>query len=277
MNTGIGFSEFILVVLLILIFFGSKELPTFLKKGAQLLATVRRYSNRVKSELNAITNPIETQLNSYVNVQSEKKTELRKQHRISRKSLQHNERMEKSAAVHTHLKSTEEYKAASVVMIYHSTGSEVSTVELIEEMLREGKRVILPYCTAPSYDIGIAEIRDLKADCVTGEFNITEPAHSLRGKFLRSDLDLIIAPGVAFDKFGGRLGNGKGCYDRFFMELRGKVPIFAFAFDCQMTSEALPFEYHDVPMDQIITESGFILPPKVRKKKETATQAENAV
>jgi 5-formyltetrahydrofolate cyclo-ligase len=237
---------------------------------------VRRYSNRVKNELNAITNPIETQLNSYVNVQSEKKTELRKLHRIARKSLQHNERMEKTATIHSYLKSTDEYKDATVVMIYHSTGSEVSTVELIDEMLREGKRVVLPYCTAPSYDIGIAEIKDLKTDCVTGEFNITEPAHSLREKFLRSDLDLIITPGVAFDKFGGRLGNGKGCYDRFFMELRGKVPIFAVAFDCQVTSEALPFDYHDVPMDQLITESGFILPPK-RKKTEAAAQTETAV
>jgi 5-formyltetrahydrofolate cyclo-ligase len=276
MNTGIGFFEFILVVLLILIFFGSKELPSFLKKAAQLLATVRRYSNRIKSELNSITNPIETQMNSYVNVQSERKTELRKQYRIARKSLGYNERAEKSATVHSHFKSTDEYKSAAVVMIYHSTGSELSTVELIGEMLREGKRVVLPYCTTPSYELGIAEIKDLQTDCITGEFNIKEPAHSLRGRFLRSDLDLIICPGVAFDKFGGRLGNGKGCYDRYITELRGKIPIVAFAFDCQISSESLPFEYHDVPMDQIITESGFILPP-VKKRTGNSTPAETAV
>jgi 5-formyltetrahydrofolate cyclo-ligase len=262
MNTGIGFSEFILVILLILVFFGSKELPNFLKKGAQLLATVRRYSNRVKSELNSIANPIDLQPNNYVNVQSDKKDELRKKYRIARKAIDQVARDEKTASVHAYLKSTEHYKAATVVMIYHSTGSELSTIELINEMLSDGKRVLLPYCTPPSYDLGIAEIKDLKNDCIPGEFNIPEPVHSLRKKFLRSDLDLIICPGVAFDRFGGRLGNGKGCYDRFVTELRGKIPLFALAFDCQIVPDSLPFEYHDVPMDQVVTESGFLLPPK---------------
>lgn len=262
MNTGIGFSEFILVVLLILVFFGSKELPNFLKKGAQMLATVRRYSNRVKSELNSIANPIDLQPNNYVNVQSDKKDELRKKYRIARKAIDQVTRTEKTASVHTYLKSTEHYKAATVVMIYHSIGSELSTVELINEMLSDGKRVVLPYCTPPSYELGIAEIKDLKNDCIPGEFNIPEPTHSLRKKFLRSDLDLIICPGVAFDRFGGRLGNGKGYYDRFITELRGKIPLFALAFDCQIVPDSLPFEYHDVPMDQVITESGFLLPPR---------------
>jgi 5-formyltetrahydrofolate cyclo-ligase len=275
MNTGIGFSEFILIVLLILIFFGSKELPNFLKKAAQLLATVRRYSNRIKGELNSITNPIEAQMNTYVNVQLEKKNEVRKQYRTIRKSLELIARNEKTAAVHSLLKSTDEYKSATVVMIYHSTGSELSTIELIKDMFNEGKRVVLPYCIPPSYELGIAEIKDLEKDCITGEFNIREPAQALRGKFLKSDLDLIVCPGVAFDRYGGRLGNGKGCYDRFVNELRGKVPIFALAFDCQLTSETLPFEYHDIPMDQIITESGLVLPGK--KKTAYPVPAETAV
>jgi 5-formyltetrahydrofolate cyclo-ligase len=275
MNTGIGFSEFILIVLLILIFFGSKELPNFLKKAAQLLATVRRYSNRIKGELNSITNPIEAQMNTYVNVQLEKKNEVRKQYRTIRKSLELIARNEKTAAVHSLLKSTDEYKSATVVMIYHSAGSELSTIELIKDMFNEGKRVVLPYCIPPSYELGIAEIKDLEKDCITGEFNIREPAQALRGKFLKSDLDLIVCPGVAFDRYGGRLGNGKGCYDRFVNELRGKVPIFAVAFDCQLTSETLPFEYHDIPMDQIITESGLVLPGK--KKPAYPVPAETAV
>jgi 5-formyltetrahydrofolate cyclo-ligase len=264
MNTGIGFSEFVLVILLILVFFGSKELPNFLKKGAQLLATIRRYSNRVKSELNSITSSIDTQLqqDNYVNVQSDKKNELRKKYRIARKSIDQVARVEKTVAAHTYLKSTEQYKAATVVMIYHSTGSELSTVELINEMLVDGKRVLLPYCIPPSYELGIAEVKDLQTDCIPGEFNIPEPAHALRKKFLRSDLDLVICPGIAFDRYGGRLGNGKGYYDRFVTELRGKIPLFALAFDCQIVPDSLPFDYHDVPMDQVITESGFLLPPK---------------
>jgi 5-formyltetrahydrofolate cyclo-ligase len=225
--------------------------------------------------LNSITNPIEAQMNTYVNVQLEKKNEVRKQYRTIRKSLELIARNEKTAAVHSLLKSTDEYKSATVVMIYHSAGSELSTIELIKDMFNEGKRVVLPYCTSPSYELGIAEIKDLEKDCITGEFNIREPAQALRGKFLKSDLDLIVCPGVAFDRYGGRLGNGKGCYDRFVNELRGKVPIFAIAFDCQLTSETLPFEYHDIPMDQVITESGLVLPGK--KKTAYPVPAETAV
>ncbi len=274
MNTGIGFSEFVLVVLLILVFFGSKELPNFLRKGAQLLATVRRYSNRVKSELNSIANPIDLQVNTNGNVQASKKDELRKQYRLARKGLDQVARIEKTASVHACLKSTEQYKAATAVMIYHSAGSELSTIDLINEMLADGKRVVLPYCTSPTYELGIAEIKDLKNDCAPGEFNIPEPAPALRKKFLRSDLDLIICPGVAFDRYGSRLGNGKGCYDRFVADLRGKIPLFALAFDCQIVPDSLPFDYHDVPMDQVVTESGFLLPPS-KKSSGYPSIAEN--
>ena len=59
MNMGIGFSEIIVIVLLILLFFGSKELPRFLREGARLLAKVRSYGDRVRDELNEVTKDID--------------------------------------------------------------------------------------------------------------------------------------------------------------------------------------------------------------------------
>jgi 5-formyltetrahydrofolate cyclo-ligase len=260
MNTGIGFSELILVVVLILVFFGSKELPAFLKKAAQLLATVRRYSNRIKGELDTISQSLDIQPDTSATARIDQKQELRKKYRDIRKSLTPDTHREKSEKIIDLLKSSEEYRSAHVIMIYYGVGSEIPTAAFIRAMLDEGKRVILPYCIPPTFELGIAEIKDVDKDCVPGEFNIPEPVHSLRGKFIRSDVQLIICPGIAFDTYGGRLGNGKGCYDRFISECKGKIPIFALAFDCQITPESLPFEYHDIPMDQIVTESGLLLP-----------------
>ena len=73
---------------------------------------------------------------------------------------------------------------------------------------------------------------------------------------------------MAFDIYGGRLGNGKGYYDSFLKEIKGRIPLFGIAFDCQIRSENLPFDYHDVSMDQVITESGLLLKKedwKIRK------------
>ena len=66
--------------------------------------------------------------------------------------------------------------------------------------------------------------------------------------------DLVIVPGVAFDRQGGRLGYGKGYYDRFLdQSLAFRL---ALAFDFQLL-ETVPTEMHDVPMDGILTENGF--------------------
>jgi 5-formyltetrahydrofolate cyclo-ligase len=103
-----------------------------------------------------------------------------------------------------------------------------------------------------------AEIFDADADIVAGANRIPEPRPELRKKFFRSDLEAVVCPGVAFDLQGGRLGRGRAYYDVFLRELRGKVPLIGIAFDCQIHKENLPFEYHDVPMDMVITESGVV-------------------
>ena len=147
-------------------------------------------------------------------------------------------------------------------MIYVSMGSEVETKEMIAEMLNKGKRVLVPYSRGESRSLGMGEITDLDKDIIPGEGKAPEPRPELRDRFFRSDLQLILCPGVGFDIYGGRLGRGFAYYDNFLRELKNKVPIFGLAFDCQMRSEHLPFSYSDVSMDQIVTESGFKLPDK---------------
>lgn len=261
MNMGIGFSEIIVIVLLILIFFGSKELPRFIRDGARLLAKARRYGDKVKEEIDEVTKSLDGPPPvPHDTLTTGEKQELRKKYIAIRKSMGPADRVEKSRSICATLMSTDQYRQAGAIMMYANMGAEVETVTLIAAALEAGKRVVLPYCRSETRSLGIGEIKDAARDIVIGASNCPEPREDLRDLFFRSDLQLIVCPGVGFDIFGARLGRGLAYYDNFLRELKGRVPIVGLAFDCQVQTNQLPFSYSDVVMDQIITETGFKLP-----------------
>jgi 5-formyltetrahydrofolate cyclo-ligase len=140
----------------------------------------------------------------------------------------------------------------------------------ILEMLGAGKRVIVPYSHEDS-SMGVGEITSLEKDIIFRQgIGVYEPAPEKRNNFFKTDIQFVICPAVAFDIYGARLGRGKGSYDRFCKELKGVVPVYGIAFDCQIMGpdERLPFAYHDVVMDQVITESGAL----IKKPEEPAPQ-----
>ena len=89
-------------------------------------------------------------------------------------------------------------------------------------------------------------------------YRILEPKSELRTVAAKrvdvSEIDLIIVPGVAFDRSGGRTGHGKGYYDKLLEHARPDAPLVALAFECQFFDE-IPTEEHDIFMDRIITEA----------------------
>lgn len=95
---------------------------------------------------------------------------------------------------------------------------------------------------------------DGPASLVKGRFGILEPPDSAPIADVRA-LDLILVPGVAFDHGGGRLGRGRGYYDR----LLAGTPAFkvGVCFDSQIVSK-VPCEPHDIRMDAVITPSGMV-------------------
>jgi 5-formyltetrahydrofolate cyclo-ligase len=94
-----------------------------------------------------------------------------------------------------------------------------------------------------------------------GMYRILEPKPELRHlphkQVPVTELDLIIVPGVAFDRRGGRMGHGKGYYDKLLEHARPDTPLVALAFDCQLFPE-IPTAAHDIFMDRIVTESGVV-------------------
>lgn len=148
-----------------------------------------------------------------------------------------------------------EYEQASRIMIYADFRKEVPTGLLMDRILQDGKKLVLPL-TDKAFQIipyelpeGLTEWRD---HLIPSSFGVPEPDP---GFWLSADpetIDLILIPGSVFDKRGGRIGYGKGCYDRFLPKLRPGVPKIALAYDFQVVP-TVPVDDKDVAMDQILT------------------------
>jgi len=265
MITGLGFSEIILVGMIVLLFFGSKELPRFIRDGAKLLAKVRKYSDKVRRELNEVSRSIDNEITSItkqsvpVERTEDKKKKIRQSVLPSLKKLIAEERNIEQQKLYEHLFSSEHYLKARAVCVYFSVGWEVSTTAIQKKILEDSKRLIIPYCIIGPNTLGIAEVKDVSKDIAVGQYGIHEPIKDIRNNFLKSDIELILCPGVAFDKYGGRLGRGKGFYDRFLEELKNHSCIWGLAFKEQVVDEPLPFAYHDITMDDVVTADGFLL------------------
>ena len=148
-----------------------------------------------------------------------------------------------------------EYAAARTVMFYVDVRTEVRTRDSLATALTHGKQIVVPWCN----DKGELELFWLKSmdDLSLGMYRILEPKPELRNLADRQvaveDLDLVMVPGVAFTREGGRMGHGKGYYDKLLENARPDAPLVALAFECQLFPE-IPTQSHDVFMDKIITE-----------------------
>jgi 5-formyltetrahydrofolate cyclo-ligase len=269
MNMGLDFSEILVVMVLILIFFGSKEIPNMVRQAGRFIGQIRMYTEKVRKELNEITK-IDEPMPTYDQELIKKKEAIRQTYITRRKELGEEQRAAKSAAIWETLKKDPAFAKARSVLAYVEIGAEVAMRPAILEMLGAGKRVVVPYSHEDS-SMGVGEITNLEKDVVFSQgIGVYEPAHEKKNNFFISDIQFVICPAVAFDIYGARLGRGKGSYDRFCKDLKGRIPIYGIAFDCQImgSDERLPFDYHDVVMDQVITESG----PLIKKPEEPAPQ-----
>jgi len=152
-----------------------------------------------------------------------------------------------------------EYRNADSLMFYVATGDEVRTQEALSDALAGGKRVIVPYCSGQ--ELELFELHSLD-ELAPGSFGVLEPRAELRGLPGRrpspKELDVIIVPGVAFDRRGARLGRGKGYYDRFLAAVPTTTVLIAPAFECQLLPK-VPIGPHDVMMDVVVTERAVYL------------------
>jgi 5-formyltetrahydrofolate cyclo-ligase len=179
----------------------------------------------------------------------ENKISLRNTALSLRNSISSEERAGKSKIIARKLEDLDVFKKAKHILFYFSIGSEVSTIPIIGDW-SDKKRLYLPKLINESEFIALPfrGFERLKK----GAYGIPEPDFQDKSGPFRGDLDLIIVPGVAFDKNGSRLGMGKGFYDRYLAKL-DSVPGIGLAFEEQILAD-IPKEPYDKPVDILITD-----------------------
>lgn len=171
------------------------------------------------------------------------KKELRSQIKALKKALTSEQLIAQSVQILNKLELHPAFQQARIVMLYHSLPDEVNTHDFIEKW-RYSKRIILP--TVVGDDIVPVELTP-QTEFVTGDFNIQEPQDNpYTGTY-----DLIVVPGIAFDKRGNRIGRGRGYYDRFLCQ-HSDVPTIGICFDFQLVDH-VPTEPTDIQMDEVVT------------------------
>ena len=148
------------------------------------------------------------------------------------------------------LEETSLFRHASCIAIYHAIPGEVQTAGFIEKWYQD-KKILLPVIEGNDLRLlPYAGKEALKA----GVFGILEPAGDTPS-IPEEEIDLIIVPGVAFDRQRNRLGRGKGYYDRLLSTLH--APKIGICYDFQL-QDTIPVEPFDRRMDRIITEKEII-------------------
>jgi len=157
------------------------------------------------------------------------------------------------------------FKRAKTVMFYLAFGGEVQTKEMINAAIKLGKRVVVPACDIkvrkiiPCLLFPLGGIRNKKggfpgvgiSDIKQGAYRINEPV--CRRPVGKKDIDLIIVPGLAFDKKGNRLGRGLGYYDRFLKTIPVDTPKIGLAFKFQVLNRLSECFPHDFRMDRVLS------------------------
>ncbi len=141
------------------------------------------------------------------------------------------------------------YGRAGCLGCYASVKNEVDTHRLIQAALDEGKRVGVP-ATQEKGVMTHLEIHTFSS-LRPGPFGLLEPGGTGRVEIPPGELDLVVVPGIAFDRRGNRIGFGGGYYDRFLV--RTAAPKIGLAYDFQVL-DRLPTDPHDIRLDFLVTE-----------------------
>lgn len=136
--------------------------------------------------------------------------------------------------------------SAKTILMYHSLPDEVNTHYALDELIRNGKTVLLPVVTNEN-DMVLRRYENEKG-LLKGTLNIMEPVGNEYNDYI--SIDVAVVPGVAFDNERNRLGRGKGYYDKFLSKIPHTYKI-GMCFDFQKI-ENLPANFYDITMNEVI-------------------------
>jgi len=180
------------------------------------------------------------------------KDSIRKSVQEARDSLTEKARQEKSLAISRKFLASGIYKHSESILAYYPFRSEIDTRIIISDALSLGKKIALPRVDGKR--LGLYYINDPLKDLTGGSYGIFEPDPKKCIPAHPAGLDVVIVPGVGFDRQLNRLGYGGGFYDRLLDHLSPRIPKIALAFDLQIMDN-VPVSDTDLKVDILITES----------------------
>lgn len=171
-----------------------------------------------------------------------------------RNSLSKKEVKEKSRLIAQAFTELPEFAQAKTAMFYYGIENEPETREIIEKALEMGKKVSLPVTDFEKRTMKTIEISSTN-ELKENKFGLVEPVGEK--KVEANSLDLIVMPGVAFDREGNRIGRGKGFYDSMLRKTNTGVILIGLCFE-ENLEENIPSQSHDVKMNIIVTDKEVI-------------------
>ena len=172
------------------------------------------------------------------------KSELRKQVLHEMKAISQEQKPAIDQALTERLLHHPFYQEAKVIATYLSFPHEFQTQELIEQVLKDGKKVLIPKTYPKGHmDFVVYDPQQL----VKTSFGLLEPQGVLE-VVDASQIDLIHVPGLAFTTEGYRIGYGGGYYDRYLEHFTGHT--LSTIYPCQI-QDFIP-EKHDIPVEEVL-------------------------
>lgn len=169
-------------------------------------------------------------------------------------SLTKNEIKRRSKDVENKLSELPIYKQAKVIMVYYPLRGEVDILRKIKKDLGN-KRFCFPVMDLEAKNLRIFEIANLDEDFCVGAWGVMQPDTEKAKEVDIKEIDVVIVPGLAFDKQRNRLGRGAGFYDRFLQDITPPTKKVGIAFEFQIL-ENLPTNLSwDQKVDTIVSEN----------------------
>lgn len=145
------------------------------------------------------------------------------------------------------------FRGLKAVCLYHPRSDEIDLEPLRDSLLAAGVRLVYPKVEPGQEDLALYFVDDPARQLVAGAYGLWEPAAGQCEAAAACDADVYIVPGLAFDRKGGRLGRGKGYYDRLLAQC-ANATFLAGCYQLQVV-ENVPVTQHDIRMDILLTES----------------------
>lgn len=151
------------------------------------------------------------------------------------------------------LKSMDEFKNSSAVLLYYPINNEISPLPIFSLAKSMNKAVAFPACDRERGTLVFRRIEDI-SELIPASYGLFEPDES-REEIETDVRTLCIVPGIAFSRDGKRIGYGRGYYDRFLKDFKGKSVGFCYS---ELLFDSIPTEEHDLPVSFIVTQDEII-------------------